>query len=97
MFKSLCCAGEGVRKCVCTVCVCTCVLISFIYSSAGRSADASQRERRHGVRGRDCEIKCERERNPEMYPSIHPSGAIVMFDVFIKHKQMNREWRDVDI
>ncbi len=34
-----------VRVCVC---VCPSVLISFIYSSAGRSADASERERRHG-------------------------------------------------
>lgn len=50
------------------------VLISFIYSSAGRSADASERERKDGSERQNCEIKCEEEREIQkcIHLSIHP-------------------------
>lgn len=50
-------AGERLSVCVCTFSV----IISFIYSSAGRSADASQKER--GGTEAECEIKCEEKEN----------------------------------
>lgn len=50
------------------VCVCFTVLISFIYSSAGRML--TQVRRRGGmerVRGRKCEIKCEEEKQIQKF------------------------------
>ena len=64
------CVTEGGK-----VCESISVLSSFIYSSAGRSADASEKEQRHreSVRGRMCEIKSEEEKeNQKFSPPAHP-------------------------
>ena len=73
---------ESVYVCVC---LSLSVLISFIYSSAGRSADASERERRHGSERQKVWDKVwGGERNPENV-SIFPSTLSANGDTWFGH------------
>lgn len=54
-------------------CACSSVLISFIYSSAGRSADASEREKKDGSQGEKVWAQVwGQERNPKIYAAALP-------------------------
>lgn len=79
------CVKEGGK-----VCVCESNSVSFIYSSAGRSADASEKEQRQGksVRGRMCEIKSREDKEKQKFiPPGIPSvlSTSVSLDEYIKH------------
>lgn len=79
------------------ICACLSVLISFIYSSAGRSADASERERKdRSGRQKVWDKVWGWERNPEIYPSIHPSRMLrLIFETY--SATMNNECREAKI